>query len=349
MTNSSTVFPAEWHPQSAVQLTWPHEDTDWRAQLDEVVPCFVAIAREVMRRETALIVCADEREVRTQLGTFDERRAVFRQISTNDTWARDHGGITVLRDGVPEIRDFVFNGWGMKYPACHDNRITGELFKMKTFAPFVKRCDMSPFVLEGGSVESDGRGTLLTTSKCLLSHNRNTHLDRAQVEAALKSFFGAGRVLWLEHGHLAGDDTDGHVDTLARFCDAETIAYVQCTDEADRHFRELHAMEATLRTFRTTGGKPYRLIPLPMADPAFDDGGQLPATYANFLIINGAVLAPFYGSPKDRMAQSILQQTFPGREIVGIDCTALIRQHGSLHCVTMQYPVEAAIRPTGHK
>ncbi|MDR0757894.1 MAG: agmatine deiminase family protein [Tannerella sp.] len=335
---NTIVFPAEWYPQSAVQLTWPHEDTDWLPILDEVVACFVAIAREVTKRETALIVCADEEKVSAQLGAVDKRRVIFREIATDDTWARDHGGITVFENGRPRICDFVFNGWGMKYPAGRDNLITERLFRMHTFAPEVERTDMTPFVLEGGSVESDGNGTLLTTTKCLCSAGRNDGMNRAQIETALKSFFGAKRILQLENGHLAGDDTDGHIDTLARFCDAETIAYVQCTDTADEHFRELRAMEEELQSFRTAEGRPYRLIPLPMADRIVRKGERLPATYANFLILNGAVLLPFYGSAKDRLAQAVLQQVFPDRQVTGIDCTPLIKQHGSLHCVTMQFP-----------
>jgi agmatine/peptidylarginine deiminase len=306
--------------------------------LGEAVACFAAIAREVMKRAKVLIVCADAEEVHAQLGAFDGRRAIFREVRTDDTWARDHGGITRLRNGVPEVCDFVFNGWGAKFAAGYDNAVTEELFRTGTFAPGVKRCDMSPFVLEGGSIESDGEGTLLTTARCLLSPGRNPRLDRVQIEDALKAFSGAGRVLWLEHGGLEGDDTDGHVDTLARFCDAETIAYVRCTDRTDAHFDGLRAMEDELRAFRTADGRPYRLLPLPMAGPVFSGGERLPATYANFLPVNGAVLMPCYGGAGDGEARRVLQVAFPGREVVGIDCRVLIRQHGSLHCVTMQYP-----------
>jgi agmatine/peptidylarginine deiminase len=335
---NTLFFPAEWYPQDAALLTWPHEGTDWQPLMDEVVPCFVAIAQEIMKRETVLIACRDAQAVREQLGAFDEHRVIFREVETNDTWARDHGGITVFRNGEPVICDFVFNGWGMKYPACHDNLITVKLFQANTFSRAAKRLSMAPFVLEGGSIESDGKGTLLTTERCLCSPNRNAHLDRAQIEAELKRFFGAERVLWLENGYLEGDDTDSHIDTLARFCDAETIAYVQCTDESDAHYGELRAMEDGLKAFRTAEGKPYRLIPLPMADPAVCGNERLPATYANFSIINGAVLLPFYGGKQDARAQAILQAAFPDRQVAGIDCTPLIRQHGSLHCVTMQFP-----------
>ena len=326
---NKTILPAEWYPQSAVQLTWPHEDTDWAPILDEVIPCFVSIAKEVIKRENLLIVCRDEQAVREQLGDVDYSRILFREMETNDTWARDHGGISVFDDGAPMVYDFVFNGWGMKYAANYDNLITRNLFAQGTFADGVLPVNMQPFVLEGGSIESDGKGTLLTTVECLASVNRNEYLQKV---------FGFERILWLENGYLAGDDTDSHVDTLARFCSEDTIAYVQCTDAGDEHFEELQAMEQELQSFTQTNGVPYRLIALPMADKVEWEGERLPATYANFLIINGAVLLPFYNSLKDEQAKAALQQAFPDREIIGINCLPLIKQHGSLHCVTMQYP-----------
>ena len=334
----NVVFPAEWYPQSAVQLTWPHEETDWAPMLEEVIPCFVAIAREVMKRQLLLVVCKDEAEVRSQLGDVDESRIRFREMDTNDTWARDHGGISVFDDGVPVVYDFVFNGWGMKFAACHDNLITRQLVVSGTFTDEVVSVNMQPFVLEGGSLESDGRGTLLTTAECLLSMNRNEYLKREQLENYLKEILGFERVLWLESGFLSGDDTDSHVDTLARFCTEDTIAYVKCTDEEDEHFEELRDMESQLQSFTQANGEPYNLVALPMADAVLFDDERLPATYANFLIINGAVLLPFYGSAKDEVAREALQAVFPDREVVGIDCVPLIKQHGSLHCVTMQFP-----------
>lgn len=336
--NNNTILPPEWYPQSAVQLTWPHEETDWAPILDEVVSCFVEIAKEVIKREKLLIVCADESLVRSQLGEVDYSRIIFREMQTNDTWARDHGGISVFEDGLPLVYDFVFNGWGMKFAANHDNLITRKLFLMKTFTDEVIPVNMQPFVLEGGSIESDGKGTLLTTVECLSSVNRNEYLQKEELENYLKQVFGLERILWLESGYLAGDDTDSHVDTLARFCSEDTIAYVQCTDEEDEHFAELQEMEEELKEFTQANGDPYRLVALPMADKVEWEGERLPATYANFLIINGAVLVPFYHSPKDEVAKAALQKAFPDREIVGINCLPLIKQHGSLHCVTMQYP-----------
>lgn len=335
-----TILPAEWYPQSAVQLTWPHEGTDWAPMLDEVVPCFVAIAKEVIKREKLLIVCPDESVVRSQLGEVDYSQIIFREMETNDTWARDHGGISVFDGGMPVVYDFVFNGWGMKFVANHDNLITRKLFYSKTFAEGIVPVNMQPFVLEGGSIESDGKGTLLTTVECLSSVNRNEYLQREELENYLKQVFGLERILWLESGYLAGDDTDSHVDTLARFCSEDTIAYVQCADEEDEHYDELQEMEEELKEFTQANGEPYRLIALPMADKVEWKDERLPATYANFLIINGAVLLPFYNSPKDEVAKAALQEAFPDREIVGINCLPLIKQHGSLHCVTMQYPKE---------
>lgn len=335
---NTIILPAEWYPQSAVQLTWPHIDTDWAPILDEVIPCFVAIAKEVIKREKLLIVCPDAEAVRAQLGEEDESRILFREMETNDTWARDHGGISLFDQGQPVIYDFVFNGWGMKFAANKDNLITRNLAAQHTFAANIPVINMQPFVLEGGSIESDGAGTLLTTVECLASVNRNEYLQKEELGAYLKEVFGVQRILWLENGYLAGDDTDSHVDTLARFCRVDTIAYVQCTDETDEHFEELQAMEQELQAFRQMNGEPYRLVPLPMADPVEWEGERLPATYANFLIMNGAVLVPFYDSPKDEEARKALQQVFPEREVIGINCLPLIKQHGSLHCVTMQYP-----------
>ena len=339
MEENKIIFPAEWHPQSAVQLTWPHADTDWAPILEEVIPTFTAIAKAVIQKEKLLIVCVCEEDVRQALGEVDYDRIIFREMQTNDTWARDHGGISVFDEGQPVVYDFVFNGWGMKFAADMDNLITRILCMQDTFAGDVIPINMQPFVLEGGSIESDGKGTLLTTVECLASVNRNEYLQKEELEHYLKDVFGLHRILWLEHGYLAGDDTDSHVDTLARFCSEDTIAYVQCKDTDDEHYTELLAMENELKSFVQADGKPYQLIPLPMADIVEWEGKRLPATYANFLIINGAVLMPTYQSPeKDEVARQALQYAFPDREIIGIDCLPLIKQHGSLHCVTMQYP-----------
>lgn len=337
-------LPPEWHAQSAVMLTWPHAHGDWATRLVQVEPVFVNIAREVARRERVVIGVHDasyEAHVRRLLEAAGVPAAQVDIVivPSNDTWARDHGPLTVLRDGKPVLLDFQFNGWGGKFAADLDNRITAALHAAGVFgdAP-LERVEL---VMEGGSLEVDGRGTLLTTSRCLLAPTRNPHLARAEVEHALGELLGVERVLWLENGYLAGDDTDSHIDTLARFCDAHTIAYVACDDPHDEHYAELKAMETELRQFRDQDGRSYRLVPLPWPGAKYDDEGRrLPATYANFLIINGAVLVPTYDDPADGEALKRLQGCFAEHEIVAVPCLPLIHQFGSLHCVTMQLPAE---------
>lgn len=333
-----TYLPAEWYPQSGVQLTWPHAGTDWAYMLPEVQECFINIAHAISARELLLVVAPDIEAVKCQIQdkvNMDNVR--FFKCETNDTWARDHSALTLLDTDAPLLLDFCFNGWGMKYASNYDNRITSHIYNEGLLHGKYVNC--LDYVLEGGAIESDGNGTLLTTSACLLSPNRNDKLNRVEIEAYLKSKLHMQRILWLDHGYLAGDDTDSHVDTLARFCPKDTIVYVQCQDKEDEHYEALRRMEEQLQTFRTPDNRPYRLLALPMADAIIEDGERLPATYANFLIINGAVLYPTYNQPgNDKAAAEILAQAFPGRDIIGIDCRALIKQHGSLHCVTMQYP-----------
>jgi agmatine deiminase len=334
------IFPAEWHPQSAIQLTWPHENSDWNYLLDEVTSCFVNIAKKIINYQNLVIICKDSNLVKSQLGDIvkSEGKIQFVEISSNDTWARDHGGISVYINGERKVYDFTFNGWGMKFAANQDNQITKKLFDKGIFSHKVERINKKNFALEGGALESDGKGTLLTTTECLLSPNRNSFLNQEEIEDFLKNHLGLERILWLDHGYLAGDDTDSHIDTLARFCDEHTIAYVKCDDKTDEHFEALKNMESQLKSFVDNDGKPYKLIPLPMAQKVEIDGERLPATYANFLIMNKAVLVPVYGSELDQEALEQVQKAFPEKEIVGINCLTLIKQHGSLHCVTMQYP-----------
>ena len=332
------VFPAEWYPQSGVLLTWPHAGTDWFDILEEVTTCYVNIAKEILKREKLLVVCAEEEMVTKHFTHQEQQNLIVSAIRNNDTWARDHGPISVFSNGQPHILDFGFNGWGLKFAANHDNQITRQLFEKEEFRPEVDYQNHLNFIFEGGSIESDGEGTLLTTSQCLSAPNRNQPMTQNEIEEYLKKTLGASRVLWLNHGYLAGDDTDNHIDTLARFCNPTTIAYVKCDDENDEHFEELSLMEEELHLLKTNAGDPYRLIALPMPDATYHHGYRLPATYANFLVINGAVLMPAYATPKDEQAKEKLQAAFPEREILGIDCRPLIKQHGSLHCITMQLP-----------
>ena len=335
-------LPAEWEKQGFVQLTWPHKDSLWY-EVEKVQACYTEIARTILRYEPLVIVGRDIAEIQADLarnGLTDQAGIRFYEAPINDTWARDHGAISVYGDqGEKCILDFVFNGWGLKFAADLDNQITRAMVRAGAFAPDVRYQDMRPYVLEGGSIDTDGAGTLLTTSECLGSLNRNEYLTRQEIEEKLKHAFGLQRILWLDHGGIAGDDTDSHVDILARFCGPDTIAYTSCDDEADENYVALKAMEEQLRTFRTLDGKPYRLIPLPLPDALYLDDYRLPGSYANFLIVNGAVLMPGACSPKDEVAAAQLKLAFPDRDVVVIDCRPLLSGHGGLHCITMQYPL----------
>ncbi len=335
-------LPAEWESQSGVMLTWPHEDSDWKDTLDDVVPVFANLAREISLREKVLIAAANPEEVYLRLATDTNRdNLLIAQVPSNDTWARDHGPITVLVGDEPVLLDFRFNAWGMKFASDLDNLIIRRLFHDRNvFAQKVKYANAQSIVLEGGSIESDGQGTLLVTSSCLLSENRNEWLSASEIEDHLCRLLGAQRILWLNNGSIDGDDTDGHIDTLARFCPDNTIAYVAPPeDEDDEDFYDLSLMCEELKSFRTLGGDSYRLVALPSPTPIIEDGRQLPATYANFLIINGAVLMPTYRQPdNDQRAAKALQTAFPDRQIIPVDCLPVIRQNGSLHCLTMQLP-----------
>lgn len=338
-------MPAEWAPQSAVMLTWPHQGTDWRDVLVEVEPVFEAIARATLRFQHLLISCEDPvraDQLRHSLNEFAEAgdlpgRALVVAAPADDTWARDHGPIAVQGPQGTELIDFRFNAWGGKFPFEKDDALNAALAERGCFGttPLVA----VDFILEGGALESDGAGTLMTTSECLLTPTRNPSFDRTDIERQLAETLGIERVLWLNHGYLAGDDTDSHIDTLARFCAPDHIAYVRCDRPDDEHYPALAAMAEELYQFRQADGSPYRLTALPWPDPVHDgDGDRLPATYANFLIINGAVLLPVYDVPQDAEAIEILAGIFPDREIVPIQCRPLVAQHGSLHCVTMQLP-----------
>lgn len=336
------LLAPEWFPQSGVQLTWPHENTDWADMLEEVTACYLRLAYEIALREPLLIVCPNIEPVKAlideQLPQAAKDNIRYFACPTNDTWARDHAFLTVIDTAGIQLLDYRFNGWGGKFEAAYDNAINRRLYE----AGVVKGnyCSRLDFELEGGSIESDGKGTLLTTAECLLNPNRNPQFDKAQIESILAEDFGIDHFLWLEHGALAGDDTDSHVDTLARLCPNDTIVYVQCQRPTDDHYEDLRLMEAELQAFRTREGEPFRLIPVPLPEAIYDeDGERLPATYANYLVMNRTVLFPTYAQPEgDEIAKHALQQAFPGYDIVGVDCRALIRQHGSLHCATMQYP-----------
>ncbi|MBL7016130.1 MAG: agmatine deiminase family protein [Kiritimatiellales bacterium] len=331
----STRLPAEWEPQDAVLIAWPHAGTDWAPTLAEAEAVFLNIAEAITRFETLIIATPEPDAVQNKLNHLN--RVLIVEAETNDTWARDFGPVTIYENGSPVLLDFTFTGWGGKFEAALDNQITAKLHAAGVFGKTpLRKVDL---ILEGGSIESDGEGTLLTTSECLLNPNRNAELSKAQLEETLAEKLGAKSFQWLENGWLAGDDTDAHIDTLARLCPDNTILYVQCTDPADEHFEIFQRLENELKNFQGLEKTPVRLLPLPWPAAKFDaDGDRLPATYANYLVINGAVLVPTYNDPADFQALETVKKAFPDREIIGVDCSTLILQHGSLHCVTMQIP-----------
>ena len=343
-------LPAEWAPQSAVLLTWPHAHGDWANNLTQTEHVFLQLVSTISQYESVIISCYDEahrKQIQQQLqaqGIDKERFQLYIQTS-DDSWARDHGPITIIDSNINDqqnpkqvcLLDFQFNGWGNKYPATQDNRISQGLYQQRAFVDI--KMKSIPMVLEGGSIESDGKGTLLTTEACLLNPTRNPDLNKKQIEQQLIHYFGINRILWLKHGYLEGDDTDSHIDMLARFCSPDTIAFTSCEDPTDTHYKPLQEMEKELRTFKTASGVPYRLIPLPLPTAIYNNQDKrLPASYANFLIINKAVLLPVYNDPMDQVAIKNLQQAFPGRTVIAINCLPIIQQYGSLHCLTMQLP-----------
>lgn len=337
----STFLPPEWAPQSAIQLTWPRASGDFQHWFAAVRDNFVRLAVAISRFQDVIIGTEEDPDaLRRDLLAAGAvtARLHLQTVRSNDVWARDHGPLTVIRDGTLVHLDFTFNGWGGKFDAALDNTLTQQLSRQGAFTAPVEVVD---FVLEGGGIDVDGQGSLLTTTRCLLAPTRNPHLGKGQIEAVLKEKLGVTRVLWLEHGDLLGDDTDGHVDTIARFCDPHTIAYQACEDSSDAHYEDLKGLEAELRALRQPDGTPYILVPLPLPPAIHDeDGKRLPAGYPNFLILNGATLVPTYGdAATDAEALRRLRPHFPGREVIGLDCRALINQYGSLHCATMQLPV----------
>ncbi|NOU21377.1 MAG: agmatine deiminase family protein [Methyloglobulus sp.] len=331
-------FPAEWEKQSAVLIAWPHWTGDFNNRLEAVETSYTFIAKTITQYQRLIIVCHDDshqQQIKSLL--VSDHNIDYIQAAVNDIWVRDTVFLTVETDGQPQLLNFRFNGWGNKYPHHEDNALNHKLLPHKPFQGASHK-DVD-FILEGGSIESDGIDTLLTTRQCLLNCNRNKGLTQVDIEQRLLGYLGAKRVLWLDQDNLAGDDTDAHIDTLARFCSATTIAYSSCEDSHDRHYPSLKRMQAQLQAFRTQSKEPYQLLALPLPKPIYDEEGQrLPANYANFLIINNAVLVPVYDDPMDAVALERLSDCFPNHRVIATPCRPLVHQYGSLHCMTMQFP-----------
>jgi len=338
MTPRSLYLPAEWQAQSAVVIAWPHAGTDWAARLAKVESTYRALVAAIVRFQP-VVICVPDDAVQARAGTVlgelaASPRVRFVHCAYDDTWLRDSGPITLIGDGGPVLLDFRFTGWGGKYEASQDDRLVSELIARGVFAPH--RHQSIDFALEGGAIESDGRGSILSTWRCL--HERHPTRSRDEITTTLCRSLHADRVLWLEHGYLQGDDTDAHIDTLARFAPDNAIVYQACDEQTDVHASELAAMADELTLLRTPSGAPYRLFALPWPRPIHDGERRLAASYANYLIVNGAVLVPAYDDPADAEAARIIAIAHPGREVVPVPCRPLIWQNGSLHCITMQIP-----------
>jgi agmatine/peptidylarginine deiminase len=353
-------FPAEWEAQDAVVIAWPHAETDWAPWLISVEQSYVELARAILQRAKLVLLVADRDLEQRALRLIDRShdletgRILVTRFDYDDTWLRDSGPISLVNDqavgagsnqtgsssaerGSPNMTwlDFRFTGWGGKYGASRDDQIVAHLHRLPTFQN-INRVEI-PFALEGGAIESDGAGTLLSTWNCL--QKRHPDQSRADVEALLISKLAVQRVLCLEHGELDGDDTDAHIDTLARFASIDCITYQACDDARDPHYSSLQNMAQELASLKQLNGKAYRLVPLPWAGDIRDsEGRRLAASYANFLILNGAVLMPAYGVDTDVPAAMALAEAFPNHEIMSVPARPFIEQNGSVHCLTMQLP-----------
>lgn len=341
MTTSDQRLPAEWEPQDAILIAWPHKNTDWEWMLEDVTQLYEALVSVVCDYADVVIALPAEaiESVRAGLEAMSVplEYVYFYPIDTRDIWVRDYGPLTVkLAQGVKLI-DFAFNGCGGRYPSTLDSQVTKKLQAQNAFpaADF----ESLDFVLEGGAVETDGQGTLLASKTCLLNANRNPGLTASEIEARVKSYFGVNKINYLEHGFLLGDETDGHIDNLARLCPNNTIVYVACDDEQDEHYPELKKMETELRALTANNGQAYRLLPLPWPGTLLSEGDKrLPVTYASFVVINECVLVPIYDALSDEDALDVVSQAFPGFEIMGIPCSTLLEQGGSLHRIILPLP-----------
>lgn len=333
-------FLPEWTPIDGVLLALPHENTDWnyilpeaRLQYKEIVETF---AQEGLR---VILLCKDVEDAECLLDKAAHKNITFVEMEYNDTWTRDYGPLTILKHGDLRAIDFGFNGWGLKFAADKDNQVNRRLHEKSVFSKGIYRNETA-FILEGGSVDTDGDGTVLTTTKCLCSPNRNGYLTKKEADEQIRKRLGSQHVLFLDYGALMGDDTDSHIDTLARMAPDNVILFTGCRDVDDPQFEELLKMRAQLSMFRNAEGNPYNLVELPLPDAIFDENGErLPATYANYLVTENILFMPTYSQPaKDSLAMQTVRIAFPNHKVVGIDCRTLIRQHGSLHCATMQLP-----------
>ncbi|MCG8669915.1 MAG: agmatine deiminase family protein [Pseudomonadales bacterium] len=335
-------FLAEWHHQEAVMIAWPHESTDWAPWLQDIESTYIELTQAICGNAKVLILCKSE-EHQAHIGQLLPavvlRQVIFFPCNYNDTWCRDFGPISLGANSLASMKSFQFTGWGNKYDANEDNQVNSKLAQAGAL-----QCPLEEiaFDLEGGGIETDGEGTLLTTVACLMAGNRNIELSQSEVEEKLKSYLGVSRVIWFQHGALLGDDTDSHIDNLVRFADTETLIYASCRNPKDPHFETLKAMESEVLNLKTVSGKPYQCIDLEIPEAILDEtGSRLPASYVNFLIVNESVIVPTFDSPMDSIALDKLTNAFPNKAIIDLNGRHLIKQFGGPHCATMQLPSES--------
>lgn len=338
--SANTRFLAEWEPCDGVLLALPHSETDWNYILEEALDQYRRLIKSISGCGiTTVVLCKDRIAAAELLKGCDMKFITLVEADFNDTWTRDYGPISVIRDDRLRALDFGFNAWGLKFAADKDNLVNLNL-RNKSVIPAEIYRNQRDFVLEGGSIETDGHGTVLTTTRCLCSPNRNGGLSKEEVASQLAIRLGCDHVLFLDYGALEGDDTDSHIDTLARIAPGNSIFFTGCRNVDDTHFEELLRMRAQLTMMRNAEGEPFNLIELPMPDPVYDDdGSRLPATYANYLVVNDTIFMPSYRQPaNDSLAAKLVRLAFPEHNVVCVDCVTLLKQHGSLHCATMQLP-----------
>lgn len=321
-----SFFPAEWNNQDAIVIAWPTEHTDWHSNLLDTQRTVTKIIDQISDHQK--IILLHHQATSYPFRELNDNIHIF-HLNYDDTWTRDFIGISTYDNGHPIFNNFEFNAWGNKFKNNNDNKVNIQLDSL--LSKNTEMINHSNIILEGGSIESNGNGIVLTTEKCLLNKNRNNNLNKKEIESYLKSTLLIDEIIWLSHGVIKGDDTDAHIDTLARFCNQDTIAY--SIDSSS----ELIAMEEELQTLAQSNSKKFNLIPLPIPNYTLK-GKRLPATYTNFLITNNKVLVPVYNKPEDEFAIKQFKSCFNTREVVPINCEALIRQGGSLHCLTMQLP-----------
>lgn len=330
----------EWTKCDGVLLALPHEDTDWNYILDEAKEQYHNIVNAFTHEGLhVVLLCKSVAEAEELFHDLDQHAITYIEADYNDTWTRDYGPISIIKDERVRGLDFGFNGWGLKFAADKDNLVNRHLEIKSVFNPKTYRNE-SAFILEGGSIETDGQNTLLTTTSCLCSPNRNGGLSKKEADDQLRKRLGAEHILFLDYGHLIGDDTDSHIDTLARMAPDNIILFTGCRDFEDPQFEDLLKMRAQLTMFRNAEGESYNLLELPLPSAIYDEHGErLPATYANYLVTGTHIFMPTYSQPEtDNLAMQTVRIAFPNHKVVGVDCLTLIKQHGSLHCATMQLP-----------